>query len=263
MKVFTCQRCNFQTAYKCSLITHLKSKTPCPETNSSASREACIAKLNEKALNEKTFECVYCHDKFNDNANRHKHQKICKKKTDSLEEKIKKLEKKLDEVLVRTSNGNNILVNNGNINIQVNGFGSENKSYLSKDFLTKCLRKQNKGMIELIRALHFHPEHHENYNLKVTNKKLPYVEKFVDARWQYCDRAEVIDDLINEGFTILDEHHYDNEEDLKKLMSKRIYDDLDNWLSSIRDKEKDTITPLRRDMYLVILNNSYMVLTKN
>ena len=116
--------------------------------------------------------------------------------------------------------------------------------------------------VTLIKALHFDPNHSENHNLRVNNKKLPYIEKYIDARWQYCDKNEVIDELIEEGFTILDSHQCDNEDDLKRMLGKRLYDDIELWLSNINQKQKDIVQPLRRDMYLVILNHSYMVLGK-
>jgi hypothetical protein len=267
--LFTCERCDFTTAYKCSLVTHLKAKNPCPELKSKISREEHIEKLRSKEVNGKS--CRFCGKRFVAYQNRHKHEKICGEKAsnsselEDLKQKVDFLQQKLDQVLDvgHTSlNINNGTINNNNINIIINNYGDENKSYLSKDFLTKCLRKKHQGMLDLIKALHFHSDHNENHNIRISNKKLPYIEKYIETRWQYFDKKEVIDDLIKEGWQILDEHQYDNEEELKSMMSKRLFDDIDNWLNTIQDREKKTMEPLRRDIYLVILNNSYMVLTK-
>lgn len=255
---FECERCGFTTAYKCALLRHLENKTPCETLNSNISRADHIKKLTEKK--NSVYQCSYCDKKFAAASSRSRHEKGCKNTTENLIKRIQDLEMALQQQQQATIN--NGTINNGCINITVNNYGNENKSYLTKEFLTKCLRKKNQGMLDLIRALHFHPDHQENHNIKATNIKLPYIQKLVNGRWEYFDKNEVADELIKDGFEILDEHQCDNEEDLKQQMSKHLYQEIEKWIDSVRDKEKDTFQPLLRDVYLVVLNNSYMIVSK-
>jgi hypothetical protein len=265
--IHACERCGFTTEYKSSLFRHLKAKQECQPLNSSLSRDTIIENMKKKEYNEVTHQCDFCDAKFNTSQSKYRHQKMCKNRANNnLIQVIEKLQQEIQDLKHAYTASPTQIINNTNINngiqIVINEFGKENTNYLTKDFVTRCLKKKNEGLIDLIRAIHFNPDHKENHNLRITNKKLPYIEKFLEERWRYEDKDKIIDELIREGFEILDEHHYDNEEELKQLMTRRIYEDLDKWLSQIRDKEKDVITPLKRDLYLVVLNNSYMILSK-
>lgn len=251
---FTCERCGFETEYKCSLIKHLERKKSCNSSLSNISREDLIKKLKEKKRNDVTYDCRFCSAQFNHYANCQRHQQTCKEKNDE----IMQLRLEIKELKNSINITNNIT---NNVQVTINNYGNENKDYLSKDFLMSCIKRKNNGMLELIKTIHFNKDHAENHNVRIANKKLPYIEKYVD-RWQYCTKEEVLDELIHEGFQIMDEYHCDNEDDLKKKLTQRFYDDLGKWLGDVDQKEKEVIEPLRRDLYLVVLNNSYMVLTK-
>ena len=84
---------------------------------------------------------------------------------------------KLQENNARTTNNNttnNITQNNTqNIYITVNNFGKENIEYITdKDICRLISMAPSKTIPKIIQMIHFDPEHPENHNVKMTNKKL-------------------------------------------------------------------------------------------
>ena len=49
----------------------------------------------------------------------------------------------------------------------------------------------------MIKHTHFNEEHPENQNIKITNKKEPYVKIMKDNKWELQDRKNTITDLID------------------------------------------------------------------
>ena len=254
-KKFTCERCNFCTAYKCALVKHLESKIPCPTTLRDISREDLKLKL--KAPSDRSDEIDLL-------------KRQLEKQQQQIEEQnkqIKELQNKFESLAIisnsnnNTVNSHNTTVNNTN-HITVHNFGSENKSYLSKDFLTHCLRRKHSGLLDLVKAIHFDQSHPENHNIRIKNKKLCYIEKLVDKRWQLFDKNAALEELIHQGWEVFDEFQYDNENDLKQSIKPKLLSDVQAWLDKVEVKEKSTIDPLKRDVNLLILNNSYMLIAK-
>ena len=200
---------------------------------------------------EKRFKCE-CGNAFTHHSSLYRHKKTCKLNAETK-----------PTVNIGTQNITNITIGTqNNINVYVMPYGEENTEYLTPDFLTKCLRRTNEGFVELLQHIHFHPEHIENHNLKITNKKSNFIEKYNGNRWQYDSKQKVIDELFKKGFEILDDHYYDNEADLKQKLSKCIMNNIDNFMKAVNNGDKDIVKPLLDGIYLLILNNSYMVLTK-
>ena len=60
---------------------------------------------------------------------------------------------------------------NNNINIVINGFGDENIEYITKEFYKSLFNGPFGAVQNLIRQIHFHSDHPENWNVKITNDK--------------------------------------------------------------------------------------------
>ena len=48
----------------------------------------------------------------------------------------------------------------------------------------------------LVKQIHFHPEHKENHNVKIPNKKLPHLQTFNGEEWQTMNKKEGIEHLV-------------------------------------------------------------------
>ena len=82
-------------------------------------------------------------------------------------EMSKQIEILLDKVGDTTNVSN---VSNNNI-IVLNGFGNEDISYITGDFVKKLISAGPYACIpKLVRRIHFHPKHKENHNIRIPNK---------------------------------------------------------------------------------------------
>jgi len=149
-----------------------------------------------------------------------------------------------------TTNNIETLVNNNNnnINIVINGFGDENIDYITKEFYKELFNGPFGAVQKLIRQIHFHSEHPENWNVKITNDKTnkALIYKPNTKRWVKRDKKDTINSLVEKGYGILDDHFEiqkkENELD-DKVISKytefqKKYDSGDKQIE--KKLEKDT-----------------------
>ena len=91
--------------------------------------------------------------------------------------------------------------NNKTINIHINAFGNENIDYITRDVAANKMLKQFGGLIELITMTHFDPNHPENHNVYISNKKLPHatiMEK--DGTCKLKDKSKVIEQMTRDTY---------------------------------------------------------------
>ena len=210
--------------------------------------------------------CEYCNKTFTRKSGLIKHLKICEKKKEDDNLKIKKLEEENSklletvEKLMYESKGNIINNNTTNNNttdnsthinvISLNNYGSEDTQYITKEYLMGLLEKPFKSIPELIKYTHFNKEHPENHNIKLTNKKEPYVKILKDNKWQLADRKDTINDLIDQKHSIL------NTVDIKNEFEKKLKDRIEIFNNKYLNDDKKFIDKLYKDSELVLLNNS-------
>ena len=177
--------------------------------------ESCESKMNpneSKKMNtisdNSKYICNYCNKCYSTNSNLHKHMRNCKHKKEIIDKdnKILELEQKIETLLIRNNtinnnnshNTTNITNNNNSKNVFIlNNYGNENKDYITNDYLLSLLKKPFQAIPELIKYTHFNDEHPENQNIKITNKKQPYVKIRKNNKWELADRKNTINDLID------------------------------------------------------------------
>ena len=166
------------------------------------------SKIPQKTLkNEEYKQCSYCCKEFSRVDNLNRHLKTCKKKKKVLLEN-EELRETVEKLLIECSNMKNLLeskenykskniINSNNTNsnntihntININNYGEEDTKYITKQFIVNLLaNKPFKAIPEMIKHTHFNKEHPENQNIKLTNKKEPYVKVMKDNKWEYPDR---------------------------------------------------------------------------
>ena len=134
-----------------------------------------------------------------------------------------------------------------NNTIVVNNFGNENLDYLNTNLFQKVV-KSKKGIPKLIEIIHFNPEHPENHNVRITNKKLKYGEIKKDNKWILKNKKDILTDLIENGLISLEEYRDNNEEKLNKIILERF-----DQLSYNYENNKDNIY---EDTELAVLNGT-------
>ena len=122
--------------------------------------------------------------------------------------------------------------------VNINPFGKENTNYISSECINKLI---NDGPVtsipKLLKMIHFHPEHEENHNVKIPNKKQPYAQIFDGQDWIYADKKETIDDMSNKAYSFINGYYeggnkYMNQfkemfEENNILLAKRINRDVE------------------------------------
>jgi hypothetical protein len=179
-------------------------------------------KNNKESNNVKSYKCQYCNKLFNDNSNKHKHEKICKQK-DVIKDKQKlellkaenkkneiklnilKQENKKIELLVKL-NGNTVNshnnINNGTIAGTVNNTFVKYNNICYSNVLTKKDMKEivsdfENALEKAIQKFHFNDKFPENNNIFITNlrDKLMYV--FDGIQFMAIDKKEAIYELMD------------------------------------------------------------------
>jgi hypothetical protein len=230
---------------------------------------------NESKIIESTnslkYICTFCNKHYSTNSNLHKHLKNCKNKKIStekikeLEEKNTKLQETVEKLLEKTQNIGSMTTNNTNnnnncnntnnsVHIHINNYGEEDTKYITKQYILNLLQKPYTAIPELIKHIHFNEEHPENQNIKITNKKEPYVKILKDNKWELQNKKDTINDLIDKQHSTL------NESKIQKKMDKYLDEDDKDRIEQFNDKykkdDKDLMNKLYKESEMMIMNKS-------
>ena len=137
-------------------------------------------------------------------------------------------------------------------NIYINNLGQENLDYLSSDYLGKLLNLPYSAIPKLIKNIHFNPKHPENHNVRITNKKLPYAQVYKNNEWVISDKKEVIENIVDNGFNIIDSYYNEKSDNLENHKKQKFK----SFQGKYDGKEKGLIKKLNKDAELVLINNS-------
>ena len=219
--------------------------------------------------------CPFCEKTFTRKTGLTKHLKCCKQKKNFEEEKHEKMKEKDNEIkelkniveklLVENKGNTNIINNTTNNNnttnhmtnniININNYGDEDTKYITSDYILQLLKnKPAKAIPELIKYTHFNKEHPENQNIKITNKKEPYIKVRKNDKWELQDKDETISDLIDrQQVHLLDENV---EEKIEKKCSNSEKVNIERCNNLYNEENKDYMKRLYNESELIIINNS-------
>ena len=185
---------------------------------------------------------------------------------DEMQQRLDNFEKERDELRAQisllldkqagtttntNSNNTNIENQNNTINININAFGSENTDYLDDQAILQCIDRVYKSIPALLQKIHFDPQHPENHNIKITNKKLPYASVMGhNQRWKTMDRKDAIDKMVNNGYYMLDEKYEVNKEKFDPRKQKNF----EGFKDKFETEEKNTMKMVKGDVEMMVLN---------
>ena len=215
-------------------------------------------------------ECPYCYKRFSrsDSLNRHYGRcKIKKKEYENDKQEIKELKAMVEKLLVEnkgntiTNNTNNNTSNSHNTtnnmtnNIIIHNYGDENTKYITSDYILKLLKnKPFKAIPELIKHTHFNEEHPENQNIKITNKKEPYVKIRKNDKWELQNKEDTINDLIDrQQIHLMDEVI---EEKIEETCNNSEKNNIERCYDLYNNDDKEYMKRLYNESELIIINNS-------
>ena len=233
--------------------------------------------------------CSYCGKEFSrrDSLTRHLNRCKIKKENEIETNKIELLEKDKEELietveklLIECSEMKNLLKNttkksttlqhsmsnsqnnntnsnnttNNNNTIIINNYGEEDTKYITSDFILKLLKnKPFKAIPEMIKHTHFNKEHPENQNIKITNKKEPYVKIMKDNKWEFQDRKNTITDLIDKQHIKISDEKV--EEQIERQCTSQEKINIIRCNEKYEEEEEDYMKRLYNESELVMLNN--------
>ena len=214
---------------------------------------------------KKTYPCAYCTNSFSHTSSRSKHQTICKIKNmvpieeyEILRKEKEAMKKQIEELLL--SQNNQITTNNNNnnigtqVNITINAFGKENLDYITDKQCLKIVNEVFNSIPAAAQIVFFNPEHPENHNIKIPNKKEPYAMIMkADQTWEMTDRKKAIETMTQKSYSIAEESFgkvYDqippNKKDsFAKFMDKMNEQDSTLWTRFKKELEMKVIGATR------------------
>jgi hypothetical protein len=154
---------------------------------------------------------------------------------------------------LNTTNNKNSNNNNNNIiqNISINNYGEENLKCLTEEYLSKLIKGAFTAIPKLIEKIHFNPEYPENQNIKITNKKEPYIKVRKNNKWELQDKKETLDTIVDDKYDILDDHIDSKEENLTEFEK----DIMEKFKERVNNEE-DLLKEIKKKTELIILNRS-------
>ena len=271
MVLYTCPRCGFSNKIKTKIKNHFLRKNPClPKlidipidiayervlgAGSNNSKAVYISK--SPCLDEECI-CKYCDRSFDRRYNLTRHEKNCRDRSDennykpikkeytesekdiiiaSKDKIIEELKNQID-LLLKNQGSNNVHNNiTYNTSIVLNAFGSENISYITGEYIKGLINSGPMNSIpKLLEHIHFNPDHTENHNVKIPNKKQAYAEIFNGNNWEISDRKQTIEVMTDNAYNLLNTHYIGGNEYMNRF--KHQYDN--NDINLTKRLQKDT-----------------------
>lgn len=274
MVLYSCPRCGYKTIQKNDIRKHFARKRPCTVVINNVSIAQCkfvvlnikpestsqevvvitkhvdvgIDEDEEEGDNTFAYICNKCHKIFKKIGNLENHSTQCVN-IDKKDEIIKKqdtiiynLQRQI-ELLIKTQGQtiNNITYNT---QIVINPFGKENTSYITRDYINGLIQRGPLNSIpKLLEYIHFNPEHRENHNIQIPNKKLKYAKIFTGDKWEVSDKQITLANMADKAYSVINNHYNGNNKYMKQFMD------------AFETKDKGVLTRISSDTEKIILTH--------
>ena len=190
---------------------------------------------------------------------RDKQIEINKQEMDTLRKQVETLLEK--STSNPTGNTTTNTTNNGNVHSQanigniivVNSFGHENIEHITDQIICKIIKTAPFTSVpQLIEKIHFDPDHPENHNIKITNKKLNYAEIVKNNKWVTANKKKIIDDVIQKSYDLLDDKYTDNKDDISEKRQERFH----NFQEKYEQADEELLRNIKNDVDLLLINGT-------
>lgn len=275
--LYQCPRCGYHTTTKCCLKQHYNRKKVCPPMIQDISIHTLRSQMALTRIDtvKYPFPCDACGRRFTSAQGRcHHKRRACKGPQPTiatLQQEIQSLKHQLaiqssqqSNTTIHHQNNNNVTINNTIQQVTVHAYDRPYLDHLEPDFLTQCIKRRGKGVCELIEQIHFNAEHPENHSLKIPNRRSNWIETHNGERFELQDKNKVLEELIRQGFDILDEHYNENEANIEFALNYNPtrLEEIRKFLEGCKERDISVIAPLKQDVFLLILNKQYILFQK-
>lgn len=259
MVEYKCKKCNKIFTHFGNYNYHIMRIFPCDfknDQNDSSPTNKIIEREQPEITEEEENDeltCKYCKKRFSrrDVCRRHENFNCKNKKIIEKEKENKKLKEEIKmnkQTIINNfqtinnyqQNIQNIQQNFNNFNSEVNlnPFGKEDISFLTNGVMKNIFKNPDLGIAQLIRLIHFNPEIPQNHNVRLKNKKEPYLNVFNGQNWELRDKDDTIQDLIISKKEIADDYF----ENLLTQQDANIIQKQDTIINALTQKKYETYT---------------------
>jgi len=257
MVIYKCHKCNKTFNHFGNFNTHLLRLFPCSPKNIETTPISTQPYPTPDELS-----CQFCKKTFSrkDICKRHEKYNCKDKKNIEIEQKKKEILdelKKTKQTIINFQTVNNFQQNiqnniQQNFNYPIHPFGKEDISFLSNSLMKTIFSNPDQGIPKLIRLIHFNPEIPQNHNVRLKNKKEPYLDVFNGHKWELRDKDDTIQDLITSKKELADDYF----ENLLTQQDESIIQKQDNIINALTQKKYQTYTEAIDDyLNTIILDN--------
>jgi hypothetical protein len=132
-----------------------------------------------------SLSCPICKKRFNSYQAKYKHLKTVKCTDPG--KSINYPESNVTNITNNTNNNyNSCNFNTVNNNITINAFGKEDYQYImdNHDFMRKCIKDREYGLLECLKMMHYNSDVPQNQNIKKLNRKDDFVDVYDGSKWK-------------------------------------------------------------------------------
>ena len=273
MFLYSCDLCQHFTNLKSNNKRHLLTNKHLKKLEENTLKNQKEPKKNQKEpqknqkepqknQSEKNYSCQYCDETFNTFSSMRRHElHRCKQIPNKVDTKLiealknekkekKQLYKQIDKLIDKA--GNTTFNSQTNTqNIKLNGFGKEDISHITDSFKTKLLNGPYGMIPKMIEQVHFSEDKPENKNISLTNSRDNKMKVYTGDKWVYKNKEEIINDLMDGKYFIMDTHYENICEKLNNINQSRY----ETFRDFFDDREKKMYEQQKKECELVLLNN--------
>lgn len=230
--------------------------------------------------------CLYCNKSFTSVSHARRHMiKTCKvkkyyldmeeknkmeeiKKINRLEERHQKQINMLLEKVGNTTINNNCSTTNHTLHnthhntqhnthietnntVQLNNYGSEDLTMLTENYMRKMVIYPYTAIPKMIKKIHFNDNYLANKNIRMLNKKDNKIQIRNNDKWEFVDKKETLEQLINEKNFQLDTYYENNKDKFEDKYQNR-YDIFQDKLTT---GERNVIKTVNTGSELIFWNS--------
>ena len=211
--------------------------------------------INREKTDTTMFVC-HCGKSYTQRQNMYRHKKTCETVATTLDpcqvanERIKLLEKQIEDLILAQTNS---IINNNigtQVNITINAFGKENLDYITQKQCLKIVNQVFNSVPAAAQLVFFNPDHPENHNIKIPNKKEPYAMIMKDdSTWEITDRKKAIEKMTQKSYSVA-ESSYEKVQD-HVTQSKR--ENFQTFMDRMNDEEPGLWRKFQQELEMKII----------
>lgn len=256
MPEYICKRCNYCAKQKCAIRVHLTRSKPCEvsDNGQDISPETLLQELGDIRQRKREVFCDLCGEGFASQPSMSRHRKSCKQPL-TIEKKLDDMWKYLCKTQpINNTNSNNTINSNNQININIVAHGKEDISYLTKDFLTHCVKDITaEGIPKLIEQVHFNDQVPENQNIRIVSNKQNLMKTFNGEKWNMISKNTALDNMIIKGRNIAFKHYNNN--DFTDIEMEYIQRNFQYLTDELKKQRSELRSKIRNHIYSFFTNN--------